>query len=72
MKLEQSLRHLDALSASLREYNLRRSAKSMGIGYYVRAMMNDPNFQASSASPWRTLPKRTRKLFQRACSRRKT
>jgi hypothetical protein len=72
MTIAQSLKRLDALNASLKEFNLRRDAQRVGTSYYTRAMWADPSFTPSSFAPWQPLPKRTRKLFQTACKRRKT
>jgi hypothetical protein len=72
MNATQALKRLDALNASLKEFNLRRDAQRVGVSFYTRARWADPSFTPSSQAPWRTLPKRTRKLFEQACKRRRT
>lgn len=68
----KALERLDALAKSLRELNLRRDARCIGIGYYVRAKMADPRFEPSSHAAWQPLPKRTRRLFENLLKRRRT
>jgi hypothetical protein len=65
----KALDRLDALVKSLREYRLRKEAVRMGCSYWTRAKMQDPAFTPSNHVPWRILPKKTRRLFKRACTR---
>lgn len=72
MNVNETFKQLDALTASLRELNLRRDAQRMGCSYWTRCKMADASFTASNQKPWRKLPKRTARLFERMCKRRRT
>jgi len=65
----EALDRLDALNRSLREFRLRREATQMGCSYWTRAKIADPSFTPSNDVPWRILPKKTQRLFKRACAR---
>lgn len=64
-----ALDRLDALAKSLREYRLRKEAAQIGCSFWTRAKMQDPAFTPSNDVPWRILPKKTKRLFKRACAR---
>lgn len=65
-----SMQRLAALTASLHEFRMRREAAQMGCSYWTRCFMDNPQFQASSASPWSKLPRRTRLVMQRLTAKR--